>query len=168
MIWALENRKRIMANYVNHQRLRNSTNQFRVLDIRKISPALKKAYGVSIDITTTTPNYGGTRDWWLCKCGRRVACMYQHCGRWKCRHCLNAVHQSTQDSKCDRNLNQMWKTIERYGLHEKYGVDGFSKLYDFHKPPRMHRTTWARIVDKYNKHHVQNMAYLSIMTSKRK
>jgi len=148
-----------MANYWNHDRKRNSTTQFTTLDIRKISKNVRDA--LAIEVTSTACNYGGKRYWWKCPaCGGRFACMYLYNGAYRCRHCLNAVHASTQSTKKDRNLDQMWKTIERYGLYEKSGVDGFSLLYDFYKPPRMHRKTWGRIMDAHNRRQIANMGQL--------
>jgi hypothetical protein len=53
----------------------------------------KETFDYKIPITTTTPNYGGERFWFVCplykdgvQCGRRVAKLYG--GRWfGCRHC---------------------------------------------------------------------------------
>lgn len=149
-----------MANYYPRDRKRNTVEHFNVLDIRKVSKNLRDA--LNIEVTSTACNYGGVRYWWKCpRCGGRCACIYRYGRLWRCRHCLNAVHISSQSTKKDRNIDQMWKTIEQYGLYEKHGVDGFSQLYDFYKPLRMHRKKWARIMEKHNNRQSKNMGDLA-------
>lgn len=166
-----------MANHCNHSKKRNSTNQFYKLDMRKVSTGFPSdlgeikgslviySDGYRLEITSTPCNYGGYRYWWKCPgCGGRFACLYRHNGDHKCRHCLNAVHPSTQSTKNDRSLNQMWKIIKRYGLD----ADGFTTLGAWHKPKRMHWKTWWRIQDTHHKYQIAALARLEASLPKRR
>lgn len=159
-----------MPNYWTHHRKRNSTSQFPKLDIRKITNISNQetrgakrltatlADGNQIEVTSTPCNYGGVRYWWKCPgCGGRIACLYQYKGAYRCRHCLNAVHASTQSAKKDRNLDQMWKTIDKYNLYETWGVDGFTRIGEWCRPEGIGRKTWWRIVEKHNQRQDANM-----------
>lgn len=64
-------------------------------------------FDYTVQVTSTTPNYGGRRWWWICPlvkhgqpCERRVAKLYIPGGATLlgCRHCYELTYESCQDS----------------------------------------------------------------------
>jgi hypothetical protein len=57
---------------------------------------MKDRFGV----TSTIPNYGGLRFWWLCQCGARVAVLYLPPGQqyFRCRACHRLTYRSSRRS----------------------------------------------------------------------
>lgn len=51
-----------------------------------------------IPLTTTRPHLGGSRFWFVCRCGRRVGRLYLPAGHsvFGCRACYNLTYQSAQ------------------------------------------------------------------------
>lgn len=74
------------------------------MQLEHSSPRSGEKLCYSVRLTTTTPNYGGLRWWFLCPirdCGRRVAKLYvsaewHHFG---CRQCRHLTYRSSQESR---------------------------------------------------------------------
>ena len=104
-----------------------------------------KQYHYDINLTTTTPNYGGKRYWWECpKCGRRVAVLYC-AGYYVCRHCLGAKYQTQHLQPIDRQFKRIAVLRERLGW---YGglAHGIGE-----KPKGMHQETFNKLWLEYHK-----------------
>ena len=55
-----------------------------------------------VQITTTRPNYGGERHWFVCpRCGRKVAFLYGAM-YFLCRHCHNLTYKKQQVGRAGR------------------------------------------------------------------
>ena len=55
-----------------------------------------------IPIQRTRCNYGGTRPWFTCLCGRRVGMLYRGSAWLGCRHCAEATYESQKKSRRGR------------------------------------------------------------------
>ncbi len=87
---------------------------------------------VNVKLTTTQPNYGGTRYWFVCPrpgCGHRVAKLYvTDSGIWGCRRCLNLAYECQY-----RRSRKYWqRTILREYLKSLAGPSRFEKLLARH------------------------------------
>lgn len=74
-----------------------------VYTVAKGKPDERK-YNYRVNVTATTPHYGGRRHWWECPgCGRRCAILY---GLWVylCRQCQGLTYRSCQESRKWDNL----------------------------------------------------------------
>lgn len=158
-----------MPNYWNHDRKRNTLEKFPKLSMKRFKEQVSKkldgeergavllSTGEIVNITSTPCHIGGHRYWWECPgCKRRVANLYQHQQYFRCRHCLNAVHASTQGMKKDRALDQIWKNIRKYNLE----ADGFTTLGEWHRPKGMHRATWQKIQWRHNRQVEKNLGFI--------
>lgn len=101
---------------------------------------LRVVHRVLLSYTPCT--FGGSRPWFLCVCGRRVANLYIEVQKVACRHCLALVYPSQRMREIDRLLVRI----------DKLEV----KLGDIHvRPKGMHRRTFdglrEKIVDAYTK-----------------
>ena len=150
-------------NYLNHEkrtRTRYTAESFLTLGIQAISSqeavsGFLVRDGVGIRLTSTPCNYGGFRHWFSCpSCGKRVSVLYGF--RLQCRHCVNAVNESSRQGKQSRNLSQIWATIERHRID----ADALSRLGEWHRPAGMHLKTWQRIMDRHNDRVTLNYQYL--------
>jgi len=150
-------------NYSNHEkrtRTRFTAESFIAVRVDSITPqeatqGFLWRYSVFIRITSTACHYGGLRHWFACpSCNRRVGILYG--SSLQCRHCVNAVHASSRQGKTARNLAQIWRTIERYGID----VDALTRLREWHRPAGMHLAKWQRITDKHNDRITKNYQYL--------
>jgi hypothetical protein len=92
-------------------------------------------------LVSTSPNYGGTRWWFRCVCGRRVAKLYLPPGstEFLCRHCHEVVYSSQREGKRDRLLRRARKLERRLTTRP----DG-----SLARPRGMHRSTFERIADE--------------------
>lgn len=65
----------------------------------------------SVQLTSTSCNYGGQRHWFLCPdCGRRAAVFYLVANRWTCRVCgqvLYSCHQEGHAARLARRLRRI-------------------------------------------------------------
>jgi len=96
-----------------------------------------------IRLTTTFPNYGGERWWFICPiriCGRRVGVLY-FAGLFACRHCHNFVYASQNEAPHSRLLHKSQKIFERLG--GSWADDDYPP-----KPKGMHWKTYWRRVDQ--------------------
>ena len=107
----------------------------------------------SIHLTSTTPNYGGRRWYFICPlagCGRRVACLYLVRGAryFGCRHCYNLTYQSTRDDLADKVDSRLYKV--RHRMKVKGEVTG--SILDPIPPRRryMHLKTYRRLMIEYH------------------
>lgn len=110
----------------------------------------EKDYDYLVPVSTTQPNYGGVRYWWICpntNCNRRVRILYLSGGHFLCRHCQNLTYKSSQagDDLTDRIHNRM------YAIRRKLGAEGsiMDPLPD--KPKGMHTQTYLRLLAQYRK-----------------
>lgn len=101
-------------------------------------------------LTTTTPNYGGVRWWFICPakgCGRRVGVIYG--GKvFACRHCYNLSYDSQNEALQFRILHKAQK------IHRKLGGSGCTMDY-VGKPKGMHWKTYNRLkqdMKRYENH----------------
>lgn len=94
----------------------------------------------SIPVTWTRCNYGGTRPWLVCSCGKRVAVVYPgFFGLLFCRTCVGLAYQS-QLWGSRRRLYCRAQGIRRlFGDKGRPGIDAVPK-----RPPGMHCKTYAR------------------------
>lgn len=103
------------------------------------------AYDYKIYLTSTVPNYGGKRWWFVCPiqgCGKRVSVLYM--GRiFACRHCCNLAYSTQNETPPFRNLYKAQK------IHQDLGGDGSSPGENIPpKPKGMKRKTYRRNVKK--------------------
>lgn len=88
---------------------------------------------VPIDLTTTQPNFGGVRYWFICPyCGKRVGTLYQTGFSFVCRNCIGLRYKLEYRNKLER------LDIKRKRLKSEL------KENPFVKPKGMHSTTYAR------------------------
>ena len=95
----------------------------------------------NITLTTTTPNYGGQRWWFICPaqgCGRRVGVLYL-AKILACRHCYNAAYPSQNQQPHDYYSDKAFRLASKLG-HKGNVIDGFYG----NKPKGMHHKTYAR------------------------
>jgi hypothetical protein len=74
-----------------------------------------------IPLTTTRPNLGGTRFWFICCCGRRVGGLYLPPGQsvFACRTCYNLTYQSAQTHDKRRDALMRDTTALLAAMHSK-------------------------------------------------
>ncbi len=99
--------------------------------------------GVPVALSTTRPNYGGCRLWFLCPlCGvRRVALYVRREGLVGCRECFQLAYPSKYERREVRLFRRIHKLLRQLGTESSGG--------DTSIPPRpkgMHRQTYARIL----------------------
>jgi hypothetical protein len=108
-----------------------------------------------ICLTTTTPNYGGVRWWFICPangCSRRVGFLYG--GRiFACRHCYNLSYDSQNEAIHSRMLTKAQK------IHKKLGGSGCTMDY-VSKPKGMHWKTYNRL--KHKMDHYDNASMMMV------
>lgn len=91
----------------------------------------------------TACNYGGFRDWFVCRCGRRAGVLY-FAYEWRCRHCIGLPYRSQLEQPLDR-LNARINTI-RARLHWCAGVANGKGT----RPKGMHQRTFSRLVKEHD------------------
>lgn len=93
-------------------------------------------------LTTTTPNFGGVRWWFLCpNCNRRVAFLYG--GKYfLCRHCHNLAYSTQHEVFAHRMLSKSRKIREQ--IEDKNGR--------INKPKGMHWKTFYKKLDEAERH----------------
>jgi hypothetical protein len=92
-------------------------------------------------VTWTRGMAGGARPWWGCPaCGGRVRILY-NCAGWRCRTCAGLAYPSQLQDVAQRAGTRAQKLRVRLGG----AAAGF--LTDVPpRPPRMHQTTYNRLV----------------------
>ena len=97
----------------------------------------------TIQMTYTDLNFGGSKAWFLCECGKRVGTLY-FTGRWfLCRHCGEVHYASKYESELERITFKMTKLVVQ--LRERYPDSNFPD----DKPKRMREATFRRLADTY-------------------
>ncbi|WP_028490223.1 hypothetical protein [Thiothrix lacustris] len=103
-------------------------------------------------VTSTRCNYGGLRYWWQCpKCGRRVSILYAlpwQFKEWACRHCHEAVHESSRAGRYRREYNKATGLYLRYSRKRPDELRPFDFLNMEDKPKGMHWKRWIKIFIK--------------------
>lgn len=104
-----------------------------------------------IPLISTPCNYGGSRFWFICHCGRRVGKLYlpahPNAWQWLCRHCYGLTYEqrrSGSDGVYGSYLS--WRAdrlLIRHGI--TVGDQGF-----FHKPKGMRYKTFERLMNKHD------------------
>jgi hypothetical protein len=85
--------------------------------------------------------FGGQRKWFLCpRCLKRVVILYCAAKYFFCRHCLNLVYISQQESPIDRIGRKARRIRERLGASTDLFVPAVCS-----KPKGMHQKTFERL-----------------------
>ena len=88
-----------------------------------------------VQITTTRPNYGGERYWFVCpRCGRIVASLYGD-KYFLCRHCQNLTYKTQQIGFTSRMLER------RNKYQDKVSKDGTKRRW-------IHWKRYHKLMDK--------------------
>lgn len=119
-------------------------NDNKYVQVQYSNSKTKEFFDYKISFTTTYPNYGGKRWWWICpitKCGRRVGVLYLTNKYFACRHCLNLSYESQNESPPFRFLTKA------QNIHQKLGGNGCVDEWT-PKPKGMHQKTYDRLVRK--------------------
>lgn len=121
----------------------------------KIEAALNGATDGTFEdlpVTATQCNYGGSRYWWQCpKCGRRVGVLYAlpwKFKEWACRHCHEAVHESSKTGVYKRECNKSMNLLFKYSRKPLTALLPFDFLSMDDKPRRMSWKRWIKIFIK--------------------
>ena len=97
----------------------------------------------NIRVCWTWCNFGGSRPWLICQCGRRVARLFKGTGGYYCRSCCgNPVYESQRKSKKARAYLQAYRVRQRLGGSRPV-VDPLPA-----RPYRMRRKTYARLCER--------------------
>jgi hypothetical protein len=117
----------------------------------------KEKFDYKIPITSTNPNYGGKRWWFICPlkgCSRRVGKLYLTGTYFGCRKCLNLSYESQNEAPHYRMLHKA------QAIHQKLGGSGCT--YDWIKKPKyMHQKTYKRLINEmehYDQLSIKSMA----------
>lgn len=95
-----------------------------------------------IELTSTPCPYGGTRQWFRCPCGRRIALLYHAGTYFRCRHCYDLRYQTEGESPPYRQMTKAQKIRQRLG-----GSGNLTQPFP-PKPPKMRWTTYRRLESK--------------------
>lgn len=88
-----------------------------------------------VQITTSRPNYGGERYWFVCpRCGRMVASLYGSKYFW-CRHCHDLAYKTQQVGF----INRMLENKHKY--EDKANKNGVKRRW-------IHWKTYHKLMDK--------------------
>ena len=97
----------------------------------------------NIRIVWTRCNFGGSRPWLICQCGKRAARLFKGMGGYYCRSCCgNPVYESQRKSKKARAYFQAYRARQRLGGSRPV-VDPIPA-----RPYGMWRKTYARICEQ--------------------
>ena len=88
-----------------------------------------------IPITYTPCNFGGSRAWFVCDCGRRAGRLFIHRDRFACRHCFNLAYPCQNEVPYHRKKRRIRKLESRLKNGDA-------------RPKWMHQTTYRKITDK--------------------
>jgi hypothetical protein len=92
-----------------------------------------------IPLTWTACALGGRRPWFRCRCGRRVAVLYDYGELFECRQCCGLAYESQSENPTFRSLRRAQVIRERLG--------GDPSVFSFYpaKPRGMHWRTYERL-----------------------
>ena len=97
----------------------------------------------NIRVCWTWCNFGGSRPWLVCQCGRRVARLFKGMAGYYCRSCCgNPVYESQRRSKKARCYLQAYRLRSRLGGSRPV-VDPLPA-----RPYRMSRKIYARLCER--------------------
>jgi hypothetical protein len=97
----------------------------------------------NIRVSWTWCNFGGSRPWLICQCGRRVARLFKGLSGYYCRSCCgNPVYESQRRSKKARSYLQAYRLRQRLGGSRPV-VDPLPA-----RPYGMRRKTYARLCER--------------------
>jgi hypothetical protein len=97
----------------------------------------------NIRVSWTWCNFGGSRPWLICQCGRRVARLFMGLGGYYCRSCCgDPVYESQRRSKKARSYLQAYRLRQRLGGSRPV-TDPLPA-----RPYRMQRKTYARLCER--------------------
>lgn len=89
---------------------------------------------LDVDLSWTSPPFGGRRPWWLCPiCRRRCAILYSRVDDFVCRACTDLPYTSQCEdaySRAIRRAHRKWSRLDRFG----------------DRPKGMHQTTYERLL----------------------
>lgn len=92
-----------------------------------------------VPIVTTACNYGGSRQWFRCVCGRRVGVLFDGIGAFVCRQCLELGYACQQQAPRYRPM------LRAQSIRRRLGGSG-SLMESFPGRPRyMHRKTYEKL-----------------------
>jgi hypothetical protein len=92
-----------------------------------------------VPIVTTVCNYGGSRPWFRCLCGRRVGVLFDGVSAFVCRQCLGLGYACQQQAPRYRPM------LRAQSIRRRLGGDG-SLMDPFPERPRyMHRKTYEKL-----------------------
>ena len=100
-----------------------------------------ESYDYKIALTTTQPNFGGERWWFICPvrgCGKRVAVLYM-ADILACRGCCDFTYSSQNEAPAFRLLGKA------QAIHQKLGGSGVVGE-PLTKPKGMHWETYHRMI----------------------
>lgn len=121
------------------------------LRLNYTNKATNKDYNYKVNLTTTSPNFGGKRWWFECpNCGRRVAVLYSD-KVYVCRKCLNLSYESQNEASYSRLMSKAQK------IHKKLGGSGCVDDY-VKKPKNMHWKTYNRLIDEMERYEIQSFS----------
>lgn len=103
-------------------------------------------FDYKIYLTSSKPNYGGRRIWFLCpvnKCNKRVGKLYLTNICFACRSCLDLAYSSQNEDLHYRLLHRAQK------IHQKLGGSGCT-FDPVAKPKGMHWKTYNKLIKKMN------------------
>ena len=98
---------------------------------------------LNIQVEWSRCNFGGSRPWLICQCGRRVARLFKGLGGYYCRSCCgDPVYESQRRSKKARSYLQAYRVRQRLG--------GSRPVLDPvpARPYRMSRKIYARLCER--------------------
>jgi hypothetical protein len=92
-----------------------------------------------VPLSWTACALGGRRPWFRCRCGRRVAILYDFRELFECRQCCGLAYESQSQSPTFRSISRAHAIRDRLG--------GDPDVFSFFpkKPPGMHRRTYHRL-----------------------
>ena len=88
--------------------------------------------------TATACNYGGYRNWFVCKCGRRASVFY-FSRYWQCRHCVGLPYQTQLIQPSDRLIQRA------NAIRKRLGWGGGVASPNGGRPKGMHHKTYDRL-----------------------
>ncbi len=118
-----------------------------------------EGFDYKIRLTTTNPNYGGKRWWFVCPivgCSKRVGVLYMGSKYFACRHCYNIAYESQNEVPHYRMLHKA------QAIHQKLGGSGCTMDY-VPKPKGMHWNTYHTLINE-----MEELEHLSLITSAKK
>ena len=121
LVWKVRGEVRSSVNYTLRP-LGDGTRLLLTLDyVFNTGPHTGERVTEPIVLTSTTPNYGGRRWWFICPltvngraCGRRVGKLYLPGGaKWHgCRHCYDLAYTSAQEAhQLDRSASPLLRQL---------------------------------------------------------